>query len=140
MVINFFPSKDSEETRTMYNKSDNIEVVMGNETDKIIEKFLILFDKDNKKIRRINEKKKIFFHCVDSLYYKLHKISLNRGGSNIDSLKWLKQKKATINQKNDDDKCFQYAITVALNREKIKSHPERTSNSKPLLIDMIGKK
>ena len=68
MVINFFPSKDSEETRTMYNKSDNIEVVMGNETDKIIEKFLILFDKDTKKIRRINEKKRIFFialiHCI----------------------------------------------------------------------------
>ena len=31
MTINFF-SKDSEETRTMYNKSDNIEVMMGNET------------------------------------------------------------------------------------------------------------
>ena len=107
---------------------------------KSLKTFLILFDKDTKKVRRINEKKRISFHCVDSLYYKLHKISLNRGGSNIDSLKWLKQKKATINQKNDDDKCFQYAITVALNREQIKSHPERTSNIKPLLIDMIGKK
>ena len=107
---------------------------------KSLKTFLILFDKDTKKVRRINEKKRIFFHCVDSLYYNFHKISLNRGGSNIDSLKWLKQKKATINQKNDDDKCFQYAITVALNREKIKSHPERTSNIKPLLIDMIGKK
>ena len=43
MVINFFPSKDSEETRTMYNKSDSIEVVMGNETDKIIEKLFNSF-------------------------------------------------------------------------------------------------
>ena len=37
MAINFFSSKDSEETRTMYGKSDNTEVVMSNETDKIIE-------------------------------------------------------------------------------------------------------
>ena len=28
------------------------------------------------------------FGSVDQLYYKLHKISLNCGGSYIDSLKW----------------------------------------------------
>ena len=37
MAINFFSSKDPEETRTIYGKSDNTEVVMSNETDKIIE-------------------------------------------------------------------------------------------------------
>ena len=37
MAINFFSSKDSEETRTMYSKSDNIEVMMRSETDEIIE-------------------------------------------------------------------------------------------------------
>ena len=36
-AINFFPSKNSEETCTMYSKSDNVENMMGNETDKIIE-------------------------------------------------------------------------------------------------------
>ena len=71
-------------------------------------------------------------YSVDSLYYKLHKVSLNRGGSYIDSPKWLKNK-ATINRKNKDDKCFQYAITVALNREQIKSHAERISNIKPFI-------
>ena len=72
------------------------------------------------------------FDSVDSLYYKLHKISLNRGGSYIDSPKWLKIKKA-INPKNNDDKYFQYAAAVALNHEKIKSHPERISNIKPFI-------
>ena len=67
------------------------------------------------------------------MYYKLHKISLNRGGSYLDSLKWLKNKNATINPKNNDDKCFQYAITVALNNEQIKSHPKRISNIKPFI-------
>ena len=65
----------------------------------------------------------------------LKKISLNRGGSYIDSPEWIKNKKATINPKNKkDDKCFQYALTVALNHEKIKDHPERISKIK-LFID-----
>ena len=37
MAINLFSSKDSEGTRTMYSPSDNIEVIMGTEIDKIIE-------------------------------------------------------------------------------------------------------
>ena len=57
------------------------------------------------------------FDCVNSLYYKLHKKSLNTGGLYIDSPKWVKNKKATINLKNTDDKCFQYAVAVALNNE-----------------------
>ena len=42
------------------------------------------------------------FDSVDLLYCHLQKISLNRSGSYIDSPKWLKNKKATINPKNDD--------------------------------------
>ena len=43
----------------------------------------------------------------------------------IDSPDWIKNKKATINSKNEDDKYFQYAATVTLNSEKIKCNPER---------------
>ena len=35
--------------------------------------------------------------------------------------------KPTINSRNDDDKCFIYAITVALNHQEIGDHPERVS-------------
>ena len=42
------------------------------------------------------------------------------GGSYIDSADWIKKKTATINPKIADDKCFQYAVTVALKYEKIK--------------------
>ena len=38
MQINFISSEDSDETRTMHTKSDNIEIMMGNETDEIIKK------------------------------------------------------------------------------------------------------
>ena len=38
MAINFISSKaDSNETRTMHAKSDNIEIMIGSETDEIIE-------------------------------------------------------------------------------------------------------
>ena len=48
------------------------------------------------------------FENVDLLYYSLHKTRLRRGGSYIKSSKWLTNKRATINPKNDkDDNCFQ---------------------------------
>ena len=59
------------------------------------------------------------------------KISLNRGGSYIDSPKWLKNRKAIINPKNNDDRCFQYAVTGAKKEYQTLNH---------LLINMIGKK
>ena len=68
------------------------------------------------------------------LHYDLNKISLNRGGSYIKSPDWIGSKKATINPQNKkDDKCFQYALTVALNHEKIKDHSERISKIKPFI-------
>ena len=43
MAINFFSSKNSEETRTMYSKNNNIEIMMGNENDKTIEDLFYSF-------------------------------------------------------------------------------------------------
>ena len=64
------------------------------------------------------------FDGVNFLYYDFNKISINRGGSYIDSPKWLKDKKSTINPKNNDHKCFQYVVTLALNLDKINNNPE----------------
>ena len=35
LVINFISSRDSDEIRTMRTKSNNIKIMMGNETDEI---------------------------------------------------------------------------------------------------------
>ena len=44
---------------------------------------------------------------VDLLDYKLYRVRLNRGGSYMKSRKWLENKKAVINPKNnDDDECL----------------------------------
>ena len=67
------------------------------------------------------------------MYYDFNKISLNRGGSYIEPAKWIKDKKSTINPNNNDYKCFQYAVTVALNCDKTKKDPQRVSKIKPLI-------
>ena len=66
------------------------------------------------------------FNYVKLLYNECHKISLDRRGSYINSPYLIKNKKATINPINKkDNKCFQYAVTVALNHEEIEKGLER---------------
>ena len=62
--------------------------------------------------------------------YHIHKLSLKRGKSYINSLEWVLNKKATINPKNKDGKYFQYSITFALNHQNIENHAERILNIK----------
>ena len=45
----------------------------------------------------------------------------------------VKNNKSTVNPKNNDYKCFQYAVTLALNLDKINVHPEGISKIKPLI-------
>ena len=73
------------------------------------------------------------FERIDLLEYHLHKISLNRGSSYIESLEWIKNKGVTINPKNKDNNCFQYAITAALNYQNIDCHLERISKLRPFI-------
>ena len=44
-----------------------------------------------------------------------------------------KNKKATINPKNSNNNCFQYALTVALNYQSIKKNSQRKSKIKPFI-------
>ena len=134
-AINFVSLKpESDETRVMYTRSFNEEIMEGSDTDEVIkslfESFLKIYDLN------LQEKMKgsdFAFDGVNSLYYDFNKTSINRGGSYIDSQQWLKNKKSTINPKNNDDKCFQYAVTLALNLNRIDNHPERISKIKPFI-------
>ena len=73
------------------------------------------------------------FERIDLLEYNLHKISLNRGSSYIDSPIWIKNKGVTINPKNaKNNNCFQYA-TAALNYRNIGHHSERISKLEPFI-------
>ena len=51
----------------------------------------------------------------------------------MDSPEWLKDKKSTINPKNNDYKCFHNAVTLALNLDKINKNSQRISKIKPFI-------
>ena len=120
MAINFISSKDSDETRTMHTEGNNVEIMIGSETDEFIEELFEFFlQKYQEELEESTRESEFAYDSVNVLYYNRNKVSLSRGGSYIGSPKWLKNKKATINPKNKDDKCFQHALTVALNYEQI---------------------
>ena len=133
--INFISLKPgSDEKRIMHTRSDNIELMIGDDNDDIIEELFESFlQKYEENLQNKMRGSGFEFDGVNFLYYDFNKISLNRGGSYIDSPKWLKNKKSTINPINNDDKRFQYAVTLALNLHKTRKNPQRISKIKPFI-------
>ena len=122
---------DSDETRIMHTKSDNTEIMIGCDTNDVIkELFKSFLQRYQEGLQEKMRGSNFAFEGVNLMYYDFNKISLNRGGSYIESAKWVKDKISTINPKSNDYKCFQYAVTVALNRDKIKKDHQRVSKIK----------
>ena len=133
--INFISLRPgSDERRAMHTRSANEEFMNGSDKDEIIkELFRSLLQRYQENLQEKMKGLDFAFDRVNYLYYDLNKISISKDGSDIDSPKWLKNKKSTINPKNNDYKCFQYAVTLALNLDKINNHPERISKIKPFI-------
>ena len=116
----------------MHSKIDSIEIMMDSKTNEIIESlFESLLQRYQEGLEESMKGSDFIFDSIDILHYNLNKLSLNRGGSYTDSPKWLKNKKSTINPKNNDHERFQCALTVTLNYQSIKKNPERISEIKP---------
>ena len=129
IAINFISSKVSAEERVMHSNSGNIKFTPYSDANDIIEKlFKSLRSRYQENLETSMKGSDFIFDSVQLMYYKCHKVNFIRSGSYIDSPDWIKKKKATINSKNTDDKCFQYTAIVALNYEEIKQNPERVSN------------
>ena len=126
---------DANETYEMHTKSDNITIMSGIETEEVINELFSTFCKRYQEGLETKMKGSSFtFERIDLLEYRLYKISLNRVSSYINSPEWIKNKKVTINPKNtEDNKCFQYAITVALNYQNIDHYPRRISKLEPFI-------
>ena len=113
----------------MHSKSDNAEfTTYDNANDVVGELFESLLSRYQIVSETSVRKSDFMFDFIQLLYYKYYKISFKRGGSYIDSPDWIKHKKAIINPKSKNDKCFQYAGTVSLNYREIKWNPEKNSN------------
>ena len=132
--VNFISLKPgSDEIRIMYARIDNVEIMFGDDNDIIQQLFESLLQKYEENLQNKMRGSDFEFDGVNFLYYDFNKTSINRGGSYIYSPKWLEDKKSTINPKNNDDKCFQYAVTLSLNLNNIDNHPERISQIKPFI-------
>ena len=133
--INFISSRQgSDETRVMHTRSVNEEFTNGSDTDEIIkELFKSLLQRYQENLQEKLRGSDFVFDGANFLYYDFNKISISRGGSYIDSPKWLKDKKSKLNPKNNDYKCFQYAVTLALNLDNINKNSQRISKIKPFI-------
>ena len=120
MHVNFISSRDAGETRIYYVWSDNVSIMQSENTNAIIRKIFNSFLHNYQKELKIIKGSDFVFESVDLLDYKLHRVCLNRGKSCIESPKWLENKKAVINPKNEnDDKRLRWSITCALNYNEI---------------------
>ena len=133
--INFISLKPgSDETCVMYTRSDNEEFMSGDDTNEIIKSFFESFlHRFEEKLQEKMRGSDFEFDGINFFNYNFNKTSIYRGGSYIDSPKWLKDKKSTINPKNNDFKCFQYAATLALHFDDINNHPEKISKIRPFI-------
>ena len=118
----------------MYTRSTREEFMIGSETEEVAEKlFMSILQKYQDNFQNKMKGSDFIFNGINYLYYDLNRITISKGGSYIESPKWLKDKKCIVNQKNNDNKCFQYAATLALNFNDIDRNPQRISKIKPFI-------
>ena len=91
--INFTPLKpDSDKTRIIHTKSDNTEIMIGSDTNEVIkELFKSFLQRYQEGLPEKMRGSDFEFDGIQLLYYDFNKISLNRGGSYIESAKWIKE-------------------------------------------------
>ena len=133
--ISFVSQKpDSNEIRIMYTRTTPEEIIIGCETEEVAENLIMqLLQKYQDNLQNKMKGSDFIFNGINYLYYDLNRITISKGGSYIESPKWLKDKKCTINQKNTDNKRFQYATTLALNFNNIDKHHQRISKIKSFI-------
>ena len=110
---NFISSIDRDEEHLIHSKSDHVETMINDKAGEVIkEPFDSLKNRYKNNLESIKDSDFVLDY-VHLLYCKCHKINLNRG-----SPYW-------INPMNKVSKCYQYAVTVALNHDEIKKDQQR---------------
>ena len=94
MHVNFISSRDTGETRIYYVWSNKVSVMQDKDTYDIIREIFKSFLHNYQQELKIIKGSDFVFESVDLLDYKLHRVRLNRGGSYINSPKWLENKKS----------------------------------------------
>ena len=124
----------SEQKRiTHFSKSDNIICLPSSDANEIINQLLTsLYEKYQHDLTISHESSSFTYEKVEELNIHFNKIDLKRGASFIETPRWLKSKKASINRKNRHDVyCFMHVITKLIvteeRRKKLVSEPNYAS-------------
>ena len=81
MKVNFISSQNFIDTRDMHSKSDNVEIIMGNDTNEILKNlFNSLLQRYQKGLEESIRGSDFVFDYTESLNNIFHKIDLKRGG------------------------------------------------------------
>ena len=100
-------------------------VYMHSEMDSIVQEMVNYIEKqvDNPKLRD----SKFVIDRILRTDISCHRLMLTRGSSFIKLPDGLASRKAILNPKNLDEKCFKWAVIAGLKWEEIDCHPERVS-------------
>ena len=123
MQNSYISTKSFEDARTIYTKSEALEIFIGSDTNDVIDRrFNMLLQRFHRAKETSNKRGSEFIpDSVELLYYHFQRIDIRRAESYIMSPDWIASKKATINPKNEkDNKCFQWSIIAGLNYNNIK--------------------
>ena len=99
--ISFVSQKPgSDEKRVMYTRSTPEEFMIGSETEEVAENLIIsILQKYQDNLQNKMKGSDFMFNEINYLYYDLNRITVSKGGSYIESPKWLKEKNVVLIKK-----------------------------------------
>ena len=92
MKINFISFTDNDEERVIHSKSDNKEIMINDEADEVIKNIFKSIKNRYQNYLESMKGSEFVYDYVHLLYYKCHKVNLNRGGSYTDYPDCIKNK------------------------------------------------
>ena len=100
-LINVYKAKGEWKLQlSAYTRSTSEEIIIGCKTEEVAENLIMqLLQKYQDNLQNKMKGSDFTFNGVYYLYYNLNRITISKGGSYIESPKWLNDKKCTINQK-----------------------------------------
>ena len=135
MSITFISYINTDQIQLMHWKSDNVKTKRGVDANDTIQELISTFlQRYQEGLETKLKGSDYIFNHVNLLEYHVHKVSLNQGSSYIPQPEWVSQKKSTLNPYNhSDNRCFLYAIVIALNYHNIDNNPQIISNLLPFI-------
>ena len=115
MKIIFTPIEDFNDERALYVKTKDVEIMRSSGTNEIVKKsFESIIQKYQELIEYSTKNSGLILEGIELMNYDINKITINRGGSYIESPTWLKSKKCTINPQNKNDKTIVFNMVLLL--------------------------